>query len=226
MSLSGVYNKISDEQGEALINAALDNGVSLLDTSDAYGRGITRNWSARNQGPARRRDHCNEVWKSGRARREVRGWAAGICRCLLRGDLKRLGVDVIDLYYQHRVDPSVPIEDTVGAMASLVAQGKVKALGLSEAHPDTIRRAHATHPIAAFRANTLCSIPRAGGRNAEGHARPGHLIRRLFSLGRGLMSAAPSGCVRSTRPTRASVTPPHFKTRTSNAILRSPARLA
>ena len=87
-------------------------------------------------------------------------------------NLKRLGVDVIDLYYQHRVDPSVPIEDTVGAMAKLVQQGKVRHLGLSEAAPETIRRAHKVHPIAAVQTEYSLLYRDRGGGDARDDARP------------------------------------------------------
>ncbi len=151
MSLSGVYGEADDEASIALIHAAIEMGVTHLDSSDMYGWG--HNETLLGRALAGRRDKVLLASKFGQVRREgganaVDGrpeYVAAACEA----SLKRLGVDVIDLYYQHRVDPTVPVEDTVGAMARLVEQGKVRFLGLSEARPDRIRRAHAVHPIAA-----------------------------------------------------------------------------
>jgi aryl-alcohol dehydrogenase-like predicted oxidoreductase len=150
MSLSGVYGKSGDEEGIALIREALDRGITLLDTSDAYGAG--HNEQLVGKAIAGRRSDVVLATKFGNIGGRDGKFADGrpefvIASC--EASLKRLGVEVIDLYYQHRIDPSVPIEDTVGAMARLVEQGKVRALGLSEASPKTIRRAHAVHKIAA-----------------------------------------------------------------------------
>ncbi|HUA78558.1 MAG TPA: aldo/keto reductase [Acetobacteraceae bacterium] len=151
MSLSGIYGAAEDEASEDLIRYAIDHGVDHLDSSDMYGWGHNETLLGRAiQG---RRDRVVLATKFGQTRRE--GQPNGVdgrpeyVQAACEASLKRLGTDVIDLYYQHRVDPSVPIEETVGAMARLVAQGKVRFLGLSEAHPETIRRAHAVHPIAA-----------------------------------------------------------------------------
>ena len=135
----------------ALIRHALDLGVDHLDSSDMYGWGHNEELIGR--AIKGRRDGVVLATKFGQIRREGQpngvngssGYVAEACAA----SLKRLGVEVIDLYYQHRVDPAVPIEETVGAMARLVEQGKVRHLGLSEARPETIRRAHAVHPIAA-----------------------------------------------------------------------------
>ncbi len=155
MGLSDFYSSsgVTEAQGISLIQRALALGVTFLDTADVYG------------------PHTNEVTvgKALRGRREsgVLATKFGIVRepgttnrgvdgspdyvrAACEASLKRLGVDVIDLYYQHRVDPKVPIEETVGAMARLVAQGKVRYLGLSEAAPATVRRAHKVHPISAL----------------------------------------------------------------------------
>jgi aryl-alcohol dehydrogenase-like predicted oxidoreductase len=150
MSLSGVYGKSGDEEGIALIREALDRGITLLDTSDAYGAG--HNEQLVGKAIAGRRCQVVLATKFGNIGGRDGKFADGrpefvIASC--EASLKRLGVEVIDLYYQHRIDPSVAIEDTVGAMARLVEQGKVRALGLSEASPKTIRRAHAVHKIAA-----------------------------------------------------------------------------
>ena len=152
MSLSGTYGKADDAEGVALIRHALDRGVTMLDSSDMYGWGHNERLIGKALAGARR-DGVVVATKFGQVQRP--GGANGVdgrpehVKAACEASLERLGVDVIDLYYQHRVDPSVPIEDTVGAMGELVKQGKVRALGLSEAAPDTIRRAHATHPIAA-----------------------------------------------------------------------------
>ena len=151
MSLSGVYGAADDAASEALIHHALDCGVNHLDSSDMYGWG--HNETVLGRALKGRRDQAVLVTKFGQIRRDgqpngVDGGPAYVAAAC-EASLQRLGVDVIDLYSQHRVDPDVPVEDTVGAMARLVEQGKVRCLGLSEAHPDRIRRAHAVHPIAA-----------------------------------------------------------------------------
>lgn len=151
MPLSGVYGAADDAASEDLIRRAIDLGVDHLDSADMYGWG--HNEELLGRAIKGRRGRVVLVTKFGQIRREggpngVDGrpeYVAQACEASLR----RLGVDTIDLYYQHRVDPAVPIEDTVGAMARLVEQGKVRHLGLSEAGADTIRRAHAVHPIAA-----------------------------------------------------------------------------
>jgi aryl-alcohol dehydrogenase-like predicted oxidoreductase len=151
MSLSGIYGAAEDAQSEALIHHAIDIGVNHLDSSDMYGWG--HNEDVVGRAIKGRRDKVVLATKFGQVRRDGQANAvdgrAQYVKEACEASLKRLGVDVIDLYYQHRVDPSVPVEDTVGAMARLVAQGKVRFLGLSEARPDRIRRAHAVHPIAA-----------------------------------------------------------------------------
>jgi aryl-alcohol dehydrogenase-like predicted oxidoreductase len=134
------------------VRRALDLGVSFIDTSDAYGNGHNEELMAR--AIAGRRQDAFLATKFGNIR-GPKGQRGGTnakpdyVPVACEASLKRLGIDVIDLYYLHRVDPEVPIEDTVGAMARLVEQGKVRFLGLSEAKPDIIRRAHAVHPISA-----------------------------------------------------------------------------
>lgn len=152
MGMSHGYGESDDAQSIATIHRALDLGVSLLDTSDFYGAGHNEELIGR--AIAGRRDEVVLATKFGFANRlgeptMIRGDAAHV-RAACDASLRRLGVDHIDLYYQHRVDPDVPIEETVGAMAELVAAGKVRHLGLSEASAATIRRAHAVHPIAAL----------------------------------------------------------------------------
>jgi aryl-alcohol dehydrogenase-like predicted oxidoreductase len=151
MSLSGIYGAAEDATSEALIRHAIDEGVDHLDSSDMYGWG--HNEEVVGRAIKGRRDRVVLATKFGQTKREgqmngVNGrpeYVISACEA----SLKRLGEQVIDLYYQHRVDPDVPVEETVGAMARLVEQGKVRFLGLSEANPDRIRRAHAVHPIAA-----------------------------------------------------------------------------
>jgi aryl-alcohol dehydrogenase-like predicted oxidoreductase len=151
MSLSGIYGAAEDAQSVALIQHAIDVGINHLDTSDMYGWG--HNEEVVGRAIKGRRDKVVLASKFGQVRRD--GQPNGVdgrpeyVMAACEASLKRLGVDVIDLYYQHRVDPNVPVEETVGAMARLVAQGKVRFLGLSEARPDRIRRAHAVHPLAA-----------------------------------------------------------------------------
>ncbi|MDX1528041.1 MAG: aldo/keto reductase [Gammaproteobacteria bacterium] len=152
MGMSISYGTPDDEESTATIQRALDLGVNLLDTSDAYGGGVNE----RLVGNAirGRRDEVVLATKFGNRRnapdgRTVDGRPEYVRRAC-EASLERLGVETIDLYYQHRVDPQVPIEDTVGAMAELVQEGKVRFLGLSEAGLETIRRAAAVHPIAAL----------------------------------------------------------------------------
>jgi aryl-alcohol dehydrogenase-like predicted oxidoreductase len=152
MSLSGVYGTSDDAAGIALIHRAIDLGVDHFDSSDMYGWG--QNEELLGRALKGRRDGIVIVTKFGQTRRPggangVDGSPAYIAQAC-EASLKRLGVEVIDLYYQHRVDPAVPVEETVGAMARLVAEGKVRFLGLCEARPERIRRAHATHPLAAI----------------------------------------------------------------------------
>ena len=151
MSLSGVYGSAEDAASETLVQYAIDQGVDHLDSSDMYGWG--HNEELLGRAIKGRRDQVMLATKFGQVQRP--GQANGvngrpefvIASC--EASLKRLNEEVIDLYYQHRVDPDVPVEETVGAMKTLVEQGKVRFLGMSEAAPDRIRRAHAVHPIAA-----------------------------------------------------------------------------
>jgi aryl-alcohol dehydrogenase-like predicted oxidoreductase len=156
MGMSDFYGATSDDNPEsvATIHRALDLGVTFLDTSDMYGVGA--NEELVGKAIADRRHQVVLATKFGVRRRaddptyrSVSGRPEYV-REACEASLRRLGLDYIDLYYQHRVDPDVPIEDTVGAMAELVAEGKVRHLGLSEASPRTIRRAVAVHPIAAL----------------------------------------------------------------------------
>lgn len=153
MGMSDFYGTRDEAESIATINRALDLGVTFLDTADMYGVGANEELIGR--AVRERRDGVVVATKFGNVRgpdgsfRGVNGHPDYV-RQSCDASLKRLGLDVIDLYYQHRVDPKVPIEDTIGAMAGLVTAGKVKYLGLSEASPATIRRAHAVHPISAL----------------------------------------------------------------------------
>ncbi|WP_271301056.1 aldo/keto reductase [Sphingomonas sp. CV7422] len=153
MGMSDFYAGRDEAEAVATINLALDRGVTLLDTADMYGVGANEELVGRVV--RERREWVVVATKFGIVR-DADGSARGIngrpdyVRQACDASLRRTGLDIIDLYYQHRVDPDVPIEETVGAMAELVAAGKVKYLGLSEAAPETIRRAHAVHPITAL----------------------------------------------------------------------------
>jgi aryl-alcohol dehydrogenase-like predicted oxidoreductase len=193
MGMSEFYGAADEDESIATIHRALDLGVDFLDTADMYGPFTNEQLVGR--AIAGRRDEVVLATKFGNARGPngewlgIRGDAAYV-RQACDASLERLGVDYIDLYYQHRVDRSTPIEETVGAMAELVEAGKVRYVGLSEASPDTIRRAHATHPISALQSEySLWS------RDPEEDALP--TVRELgigfvaySPLGRGLLSGA------------------------------------
>src|SRR5690349_22873254 len=186
MSLSGVYGESSDEEAVSLIRYALDHGVTLLDTADMYGWG--QNEELVGRAIAGRRDEVALATKFGNVRGPngeflgVRGDPEYV-RSACEASLKRLGVETIDLYYQHRVDTTVPIEDTVGEMVRLKEEGKIRFLGLSEAAPRTIRAAHATSPITAVQ--TELSL---WSRDAEAEVLP-----TVRELGIGYVAYSPLG---------------------------------
>ena len=154
MGMSEFYGSRDDAESTATIHRALDLGVTFLDTADMYGIGDNEELVGR--AIKDRRDSVILATKFGNVRSKTDLKARSVSgkpdyvRTACEASLKRLGTDVIDLYYQHRVDPQTPIEDTVGAMAELVRAGKVRFLGLSEAGVETIRRAHKVHPITAL----------------------------------------------------------------------------
>jgi len=189
MSLSGIYGSSGDDEGIALIHEALDRGVTLLDTSDAYGSGhneelVGKAIKGRRSGVVLATKFGNVGGRGGKFADGRPEFVIASCEA----SLKRLGVEVIDLYYQHRIDPAVPIEDTVGAMARLVQQGKVHALGLSEASPKTVRRAQAVHPIVAVQ-NEFSLLYRAEAEESLRTTRELNISFVAYSpLGRGLLT--------------------------------------
>ncbi len=191
MSLSGVYGTSEDDAGIAVIHEALDRGITLLNSSDMYGFGhneelVGRAIKGRRSEVILATKFGNLGGRGGKIADGRPEYVMSACEA----SLKRLGVDVIDLYYQHRIDPTVPIEDTVGAMSKLVAQGKVRALGLSEARPATIRRAHAVHKIAAVQ-NEFSLLYRTEAEETLHTTRELNISFVAYSpLGRGLLTGA------------------------------------
>lgn len=191
MGMSDFYGASEDARSIAVIHRALDLGMSVIDTADMYGVGENERLVGR--ALKGRRDQAFLATKFG-IQRSADGTWLGVSgrpeyvKAACDASLSRLGVDHIDLYYQHRVDPEVPIEETVGAMAELVKEGKVRWLGLSEAAPDTIRRAVKVHPIAALQ--TELSL---WSRDAEAELVPlcrelGMLFVAYSPLGRGFLT--------------------------------------
>ncbi|MGA9717334.1 MAG: aldo/keto reductase [Acidobacteriaceae bacterium] len=154
MGMSEFYGPRDQFQAEATIDRAIDLGISFFDTSDIYGPFTNEELVGRALLPHRRKVQIATKFGIVRKKEDPTFRAVdsspAYVRSACEASLQRLGVETIDLYYQHRVDPKVPIEETVGAMAQMVEEGKVRYLGLSEAGPETIRRAHATHPISAL----------------------------------------------------------------------------
>jgi aryl-alcohol dehydrogenase-like predicted oxidoreductase len=152
MSMSGTYGKHDDAQSIDVVHRAIDLGVNFLDSSDMYGFG--HNEEVLGRAIRGRRNQVVMATKFGQVRTpEGKATVNGRPDYVIQAcdaSLKRLGIDMIDLYYQHRVDPTVPIEDTVGAMKRLIEQGKVRYIGLCEAAPATVRRAHRIHPLTAL----------------------------------------------------------------------------
>ncbi len=195
MSMSGVYGEANDEESIGVIHYALDQGINFLDSADMYGWG--HNESLLGRALKGRREQAIVATKFGQVKlpdgkQTVDGRPEYVIQAC-EASLKRLGVEVIDLYYQHRVDPNVPIEDTVGAMKKLVEQGKVRALGLSEARPETIRRAHKVHPIAAVQ-NEYSLLYRKEGEETRSATRElGIALVAYAPLGRSMLTGTVHG---------------------------------
>ena len=187
MGMTHAYGAGDEDSGLQTIQRALELGVTFLDTAEIYGPHTNEELVGR--AIAGRRDEVQLATKFGFRLNPDSPWARSVdgspenVRSAVEGSLQRLGTDHIDLYYQHRIDPDVPIEETVGAMAELVQAGKVRYLGLSEAAPDTIRRAHATHPLTAIQMEYSLWT-----RDAEAEVLP-----TLRELGIGLVAYSPLG---------------------------------
>ncbi|HSU78029.1 MAG TPA: aldo/keto reductase [Burkholderiales bacterium] len=195
MSMSGIYGNANDEESIRVIHYALDKGINLLDSADMYGWG--HNEELLGRALRGRRDGVIVATKFGQVKtadgkQDVDGSPAYVLRAC-DASLRRLGIDVIDLYYQHRVDARVPIEETVGAMKRLVEAGKVRAIGLSEARPATIRRAHKIHPIAAVQ-NEYSLLYRVEGEETLATTRElGISLVAYAPLGRSMLTGSVKG---------------------------------
>ena len=195
MSMSGVYGNANDEESISVIHHAIDRGINHLDSADMYGWG--HNEQLLGKALKGRRDKVVVATKFGQTKgadgkQGIDGRPEYVIQAC-EASLKRLGLEVIDLYYQHRVDANVPIEDTVGAMKRLVEQGKVRALGLSEARPDTIRRANKVHPIAAVQ-NEYSLLYRAEGEETRNATRElGITLVAYAPLGRSMLTGSVHG---------------------------------
>lgn len=189
MGMSPVYGQINDEESIRTIHRALDIGITLLDTADVYGDGHNEELLGRALKDRREKAVIATKFGFEANYQGINGRPEYVKEAIDRS-LTRLGVDYVDLYYLHRVDPNVPIEETVGAMSELVKEGKVRAIGLSEATPEQIRRAHAVHPISAVQSEySLFS------RDAEAEVLPtvnalGITFVAYCPLGRGFLSGA------------------------------------
>jgi aryl-alcohol dehydrogenase-like predicted oxidoreductase len=195
MSFSGVYGASDDSAAIVVIQQAIDRGLTLLDTADMYGWG--HNETLVGKAIAGRRADIVLASKFGQVQRPgglngVDGRPDYVTKAC-DASLKRLGVDIIDLYYQHRVDPTVAIEETVGAMADLVKRGKVRALGLSEARPETIRRAHRVHPIAAVQSEYSLLYRHDAEETLRTTRELGIAFVAYSPLGRGLLTGQVNG---------------------------------
>ena len=195
MSMSGVYGNANDDESIRVIHYALDRGMNFLDSADMYGWG--HNETLLGKALKGKRDRAIVATKFGQVKQaDGKQTVDGRPEYVLQAceaSLKRLGIDVIDLYYQHRVDTNVPIEDTVGAMKRLVEQGKVRALGLSEARPDTIRRAHKVHPIAAVQNEYSLLYRKEGEETLQACRQLGIALVPYAPLGRSMLTGTVHG---------------------------------
>ena len=186
MSTAYIGAGVDDAESIRTIHRALELGVTFIDTAEVYGPFMNEELVGR--AIRGRRDQVVLATKFGMISHAGGGpghldSSPGQIRIAVEGSLRRLGTDYIDLYYQHRVDPDTPIEETVGALAELVAEGKIRHIGLSEAGPDTIRRAHAVHPVTALQSEYSLWT-----RDPEASVLPvlrelGNRVRRLFASG-------------------------------------------
>ena len=195
MSMSGIYGNANDDESIRVIHHALDKGITHLDSADMYGWGhnetlLGKALKGRRQGVivgskfGQTKDAAGKQGVDGRPE-----YVQQACEA----SLKRLGIDVIDIYYQHRVDPNVPIEETVGAMKRLIDQGKVRAIALSEAAPATIRRAHKVHPLAAVQ-NEYSLLYRKDGEETLACCRElGIALVAYAPLGRSMLTGSVKG---------------------------------
>src|SRR5919108_2286169 len=195
MSMSGVYGNANDEESIRVIHHAIDKGINFLDSADMYGWG--HNETLLGKALKGKRDKVVVATKFGQVKladgkQAVDGRPEYVLQAC-DASLKRLGIDVIDLYYQHRVDTNVPIEDTVGAMKRLIEQGKVRALGLSEARPETIRRAHKVHPIAAVQNEYSLLYRKEGEETLNATRELGIALVPYAPLGRSMLTVTVHG---------------------------------
>jgi aryl-alcohol dehydrogenase-like predicted oxidoreductase len=196
MSMSGIYGNANDDESIGVIHHALERGVNHLDSSDMYGWGHNETLLGRAL-KGGWREKALVVTKFGQVKgadgkQGVDGRPEYVMQAC-EASLKRLGVDVIDLYYQHRVDPNVPIEETVGAMKKLIEQGKVRALGLSEARPETIRRASKVHPIAAVQNEFSLMYRKEGEETLRATRELGITLVAYAPLGRSMLTGSVHG---------------------------------
>jgi aryl-alcohol dehydrogenase-like predicted oxidoreductase len=195
MSMSGVYGNANDEDSIGVIHHAIERGINHLDSADMYGWGHNEQLFGR--ALKGRRDQVVVATKFGQVKsadgkQGIDGRPEYVMQAC-EASLKRLGIEVIDLYYQHRVDPNVPIEDTVGAMKRLVEQGKVRALGLSEARPETIRRAHKVHPMAAVQNEYSLLYRTEGEETLQATRELGITLVAYAPLGRSMLTGTVHG---------------------------------
>ncbi|HEX6413937.1 MAG TPA: aldo/keto reductase [Burkholderiales bacterium] len=195
MSMSGVYGNANDDESIGVIHYAIDRGINFLDSADMYGWG--HNETLLGKALKGRRDNVIVASKFGQVKlpdgkQGVDGRPEYVMQAC-EASLKRLGIEVIDLYYQHRVDPNTPIEDTVGAMKQLIEQGKVRAIGLSEARPETIRRAHKVHPIAAVQNEYSLLYRKEGEETLKATRELGITLVPYSPLGRSMLTGTVRG---------------------------------